>query len=108
VGLQRIPEEHEQIDLAFGDAGADLLVAAERAAAEAGDREPELLCTSRPVVAVANSSCPASRLRLYSAHSSMSCFLLSCAISAIRRPAGAGRPVAMKILSVVSRRARAA
>ena len=37
------------------------------------------------MVAVANSSCPASSARLYSAHSSMSCFLLSCAISAIRR-----------------------
>jgi hypothetical protein len=55
------------------------------------------------VVAVANSSCPVSSARLYSAHSSMSCLLLSCAISAIRRPAGAGRSMGMKILSVVSR-----
>ena len=29
---------------------------------------------------------------MYSAHSSMSCLLLSCAVSAIRRPAGVGRP----------------
>jgi hypothetical protein len=36
---RRIPEEDEKIDAAFGDAGADLLIAAERAAAEAGDRE---------------------------------------------------------------------
>ena len=36
---------------------------------------------------------------MYSAHSSMSCFLLSCAISAIRRPAGAVRSMAMQILS---------
>src|SRR5262249_52532289 len=41
--LQRIPQEHQQVDLALGDAGADLLVAAVRAAAEAGDRQPELL-----------------------------------------------------------------
>ena len=36
--LQRIPEEHQQIDLALGDTGADLLVTAVRAAPEAGDR----------------------------------------------------------------------
>jgi len=41
--LQPIPEEHQQIDLALGDAGADLLVAAVRAAPEADDRQPELL-----------------------------------------------------------------
>ena len=41
--LQRIPQEHQQIDLALGDAGADLLVAAAGAAPEAGDRQPELL-----------------------------------------------------------------
>jgi len=41
--LQRIPEEHQQIDLALGDAGADLLVTAVRAAPEAGDRQPEIL-----------------------------------------------------------------
>jgi hypothetical protein len=41
--LQRIPEEHQQIDLALGDTGADLLVTAVRAAPEAGDRQPELL-----------------------------------------------------------------
>jgi len=41
--LQRIPEEHQQIDLALSDAGADLLVTAVRAAPEAGDRQPEIL-----------------------------------------------------------------
>jgi hypothetical protein len=41
--LERIPEEHQQVDLALGNAGADLLVAAVGAAPEAGDRQPELL-----------------------------------------------------------------
>jgi hypothetical protein len=36
--LQRIPEEHQQIDLALRDPGADLLVTTVRAAPEAGDR----------------------------------------------------------------------
>jgi len=36
--LERIPEEHQQVDLALGDAGADLLVATVGAAPEAGDR----------------------------------------------------------------------
>jgi hypothetical protein len=43
LGLERIPEEDQTIDLAFGDAGADLLVAAERAALKFVDRQPELL-----------------------------------------------------------------
>lgn len=30
--LKRVPEEHQQIDLALSDAGTDLLVAAERPA----------------------------------------------------------------------------
>ena len=41
--LQRIPQEHQQVDLALGDAGADLLVTAVRPAAEAGHRQAELL-----------------------------------------------------------------
>src|SRR6202035_2447843 len=41
--LQRIPEEDQQVDLALGDPGADLLVTTVRAAAEAGNRESELL-----------------------------------------------------------------
>ena len=41
--LQRVPQKHQQVDLAFGDAGTDLLVTAVRAAPEAGDRQPELL-----------------------------------------------------------------
>jgi hypothetical protein len=32
--LQRIPQEHQQVDLALGDTGTDLLVTAVRAAPE--------------------------------------------------------------------------
>jgi hypothetical protein len=39
--LERIPEEDQHVDLAIGAPGADLLVAAERAAAQAGHRQPE-------------------------------------------------------------------
>jgi len=46
--LQRIPEEDEQVDLAFSDARADLLIAAERPAAEAGDRQAELSAAGGP------------------------------------------------------------
>src|SRR5438093_13546272 len=103
LGLQRIPQEHQQIDLALSDPGTDLLVAAERATAETGDRQPEPFLQQTAGGRVANSSCPASRPMLYSAHSSMSCFLWSWAINAIRRPVGAGRSVAIHILSVVPR-----
>src|SRR5207248_2068239 len=41
VRLQRVPEEHQQVDPALRDPGADLLVTAVRAAAEAGDRQAE-------------------------------------------------------------------
>src|ERR1035438_14162 len=41
--LERIPQEYQQVDLALGDTGADLLVAAIRAAPEAGDGQAELL-----------------------------------------------------------------
>ena len=40
--LQRVPEEDHEIDPALDDGGADLLVAAERAAHEAADPEAEL------------------------------------------------------------------
>jgi hypothetical protein len=46
--LQRIPEKHQQIDLAIGDPGADLLVAAEQAAAEAGDGQAGFLVKQAP------------------------------------------------------------
>jgi hypothetical protein len=41
--LQRIPEEDQQVDVSLGDPRADLLVAAERAALEAGDIEAKLV-----------------------------------------------------------------
>jgi len=41
--LQRVPQEHQQVDLALGDAGADLLVTAVRAAQEAGGWQARLL-----------------------------------------------------------------
>src|SRR5713101_1574417 len=104
LGLQRIPQEHQQIDLALGDPGTDLLVTAEHSGPlrKQVAASPSRSCSRRPVVAVANSSCPASMPMLYSAHSSMSCFLWSWAISAIRRPVGAGRTMAIQVLSVVS------
>jgi hypothetical protein len=37
----RVPEEDQHVELAEGDERADLLVAAERAALEAGDRQVE-------------------------------------------------------------------
>jgi hypothetical protein len=40
---QRVPEEDQHVELAQGDERADLLVAAERAAQEAGDRQLERL-----------------------------------------------------------------
>jgi len=43
LGLQRVPEEDQQVDVAVRDPGADLLVAAQRAAEEAGDRQAELV-----------------------------------------------------------------
>jgi len=46
--LQRVPEEHQQVDLAVRDPGADLLVAAQRAAAEAGDGQAEILVEQAP------------------------------------------------------------
>jgi len=41
MGRQRIPEKDDEIDAPFGDAGADLLVAPERPAAEPVDRQAE-------------------------------------------------------------------
>ncbi len=45
--LERVPEEDQDVDLALRDLGADLLVAAERAALQAGDRQPELVAEQR-------------------------------------------------------------
>src|SRR3989442_1748801 len=42
MGLERIPEEDDELDPAFGDSRADLLVAAERAAEKQADLEAEL------------------------------------------------------------------
>ena len=41
--FERIPEEDEKIDLAIGDLGADLLIAAQGPALELGDLEAQLL-----------------------------------------------------------------
>src|SRR5262249_52754857 len=46
--LQRVPEEHQQVDLAVRDPGADLLVAAQPAAAEADDGQAEILVEQAP------------------------------------------------------------
>ena len=43
LGLQWIPEEDQEVDPAFGDRRADLLVATDRSAEEPLDREPELV-----------------------------------------------------------------
>lgn len=42
LGLEGVPEEDQDVDAALGDPGADLLVAADRAAEEPGDRQAEL------------------------------------------------------------------
>ena len=64
VGRQRIPEENDEVDPAFGDAGADLLIAAERPAAEPVTVRPSSAAIMPPVVPVANSSCRPSVPRL--------------------------------------------
>ena len=46
--LKRIPEENQQVDLAIGDPGADLLVAAEGPAAETGDGQVEFFVKQPP------------------------------------------------------------
>ncbi len=42
LGLQGVPEEHQEVDPALGDRGADLLVTAQRSAEEAVDGQAEL------------------------------------------------------------------
>jgi hypothetical protein len=42
LGLERVPEEDQDVDAALGDPGADLLVAADRPTEEPGDRQAEL------------------------------------------------------------------
>ena len=55
VGRERIDEEEQHVDLAFGDHGADLLVAAERSAFQTGHRQSgQRSITRAPVVPVAN------------------------------------------------------
>jgi hypothetical protein len=51
--LQRIPEEHQHVDQTLGDLRADLLIAADRSAEEAGDVEPSSCSSMVPVVPVA-------------------------------------------------------
>src|SRR5579863_6670389 len=48
LGLQRIPEEDEQVDLPIRDLGADLLIPAEGAAVETGHRQPGLFAEHPP------------------------------------------------------------
>jgi hypothetical protein len=48
VRLKRVPEEDHKIDPSFRDGSSDLLIAAERPAQEAADRQPELACKKRP------------------------------------------------------------
>src|SRR6516225_4531566 len=43
LGFHGVPEEDEDVDLSFGDPGADLLVAAEWATQEPGDGLPQCL-----------------------------------------------------------------
>jgi len=43
LGLKRVPEEDQQVDVTLRDLGADLLVTAQRAALEAGDGQAELV-----------------------------------------------------------------
>jgi hypothetical protein len=86
--LERIPEEDQHVDLAIGDPGADLLVAAERAAAQAGHRQPEFGHEEVTGRASRAQVVPASSPRLNRAHSARSLFLLSCAIRAILRLTG--------------------
>src|SRR6478735_12837363 len=48
LGLQRIPEEDQHVDLPLGDFGADLLVAAERAGQEPVHLEAKFVFQQRP------------------------------------------------------------
>jgi hypothetical protein len=46
LGLQRVPEEHQEIDQSLGDFGADLLVAADRPGQELVHVEAEFGVTA--------------------------------------------------------------
>ena len=46
--FQGVPEEHQQVDFALGDLGADLLVAAQRTAKQAMDIVPLQVIPKQP------------------------------------------------------------
>ena len=53
MGLERVPEEDDQVDATLGDRGADLLVAAEWTAQKAVTGSSSSSARSAPVVPVA-------------------------------------------------------
>ena len=83
--LERIPEEYEQIDVAFGEHRADLRVAAEGTEESRHSMvRPVTSAMRSPVVPVAKSWQRFSVSLLKAAHSLRASLHSSCAISAIR------------------------
>ena len=79
---ERIDEEEQDVDLAFRDHRADLLVAAQGAALQAREREGHLSITRPPVVPVAKSAKGRRASSCMATKRAMSSFLASCATSA--------------------------
>jgi len=51
--LERVPEEHQEVDSSFGNCRADLLISAQRPSEKPVNREAKLVGQQRPVVPVA-------------------------------------------------------